>query len=295
MMGPEKNSKKLTDKVKKLTAYHEAGHAVVLRATSEIQKVDRVTIIPSGRAGGFTAYKPTEDVDFVTEKMMLDQIKMSLGGRAAEELFLGEISTGAASDLQACNHIATDMIKKYGFSKKYRNMVFGDDSEEVFVGGSFGRVQSYSDDTAAEIDKEIQAIIDECYEDTKRILMERHNVVDGLAERLMEKLKVDAPEFEEIYESDGDLTAIRERDRKLQEEAEKEAAEAAAAAEEEKKQEEAGKKADRKKGRTDKGDAAKADEAEPVVEKPEEKPEEAAAAEGKTDGEDDGKGLFDFK
>ena len=99
-MGPQKNSKKLSDKVKRLTAYHEAGHAVVLRATSEFEKVDRVTIIPAGRAGGFTAYKPIEDTDFYTEKMLLDTIKMSLGGRAAEEVFLGEVSTGASSDLR---------------------------------------------------------------------------------------------------------------------------------------------------------------------------------------------------
>ncbi|MBO4638098.1 MAG: ATP-dependent zinc metalloprotease FtsH [Clostridiales bacterium] len=270
MMGPEKNSKKLSDKVKKLTAYHEAGHAVVLKATSDIQKVDRVTIIPSGRAGGFTAYKPVEDLDFITEKMMLDQIKMSLGGRAAEELFLGEVSTGAASDLQNCNRIATNMIKRYGFSRKYRNMVFGDDNEEVFVGGSFGRVQSYSDETAAEIDKEIQAIIDECYEETKNILMEKRNIVEGLAERLIEKLKVDAPEFEEIYDSDGDLTAIRARDQKMIEDSAKEEA-----PEDSKKSEEAPVK-------TEEETSASQDEA----------PDKAPS--GETSEEQKEKGLFDF-
>lgn len=208
MMGPEKNSKKLTDKAKRLTAYHEAGHAVVLRATSDWEKVDRVTIIPAGRAGGFTAYKPIEDLDYYTENMLLSTIKMSLGGRAAEEIFLGEISTGAASDLQHCNRIATNMIKRYGLSPKFRNMVFGDENDEVFVGASFGQVQPYSDATAAEIDKEIQRIIDECYEDTKRILLEKKNVMEGLATRLMDVLKVDGPEFEEIYVNDGDLTKI---------------------------------------------------------------------------------------
>ncbi len=205
MMGPEKNSKKLTDKVKKLTAYHESGHAVVLRATSDIEKVDRVTIIPAGQAGGFTAYKPVEDLDYYTEKMLLDNIRMSLGGRAAEEIFLGEISTGAASDLQSCNRIATAMVKRYGLSPKFRNMVFGDDNQEVFVGQSFGQVQSYSDATAYEIDKEVQRIITECYEDTKRILEENRSTVEGLAKRLIEKYKVDGPEFEAIFESRGDL------------------------------------------------------------------------------------------
>ena len=211
-MGPQKNSKKLSEKVKRLTAYHEAGHAVVLRATSEFEKVDRVTIIPAGRAGGFTAYKPIEDTDFYTEKMLLDTIKMSLGGRAAEEIFLGEVSTGASSDLQTCNNIAKNMIKRYGLSKKFRNMVFGDENEEVFLGYSMGQVQSYSDQTAAAIDEEIKYIIDSCYEETKRILMEKKAVVEGLAKRLMEKLTVDGPDFEKIYVADGDLSVVYPQD-----------------------------------------------------------------------------------
>ena len=211
-MGPQKNSKKLSDKVKRLTAYHEAGHAVVLRATSEFEKVDRVTIVPVGRAGGFTAYKPIEDTDFYTEKMLLDTIKMSLGGRAAEEVFLGEVSTGASSDLQQCNNIAKDMIKRYGLSKKFRNMVFGDENEEVFLGYSMGQVQSYSDMTAAAIDEEIKQIIDTCYEDTKRILIEKSNIVQGLATRLIDKLTVDGPDFEKIYEANGDLSAVYPQD-----------------------------------------------------------------------------------
>ncbi|MCR5287589.1 MAG: ATP-dependent zinc metalloprotease FtsH [Saccharofermentans sp.] len=207
-MGPQKNSKKLSDKVKRLTAYHEAGHAVVLRATSEFEKVDRVTIVPAGSAGGFTAYKPIEDTDFYTEKMLLDTIKMTLGGRAAEEVFLGEVSTGAASDLQQCNNIAKNMIKRYGLSKKFRNMVFGDENEEVFLGYSMGQVQSYSEKTAAEIDEEIKSIIDSCYEETKRILIEKQSIVVGLATRLIDKLTVDGPDFEKIYEADGELKVV---------------------------------------------------------------------------------------
>ena len=211
-MGPEKKSKKLTDKVKKLTAYHEAGHAIVLKATSDFQKVDRVTIIPAGGAGGYTAYKPIEDTDFYTEKMLLDIIKMSLGGRAAEEIFLGEVSTGAASDLKQCNSIARNMITRYGLSEKFRNLVFGDDNEEVFLGYSFGQVQSYSDSTAAAIDAEIKSIIDKCYAETKRILEEKRSTVEGLAKRLIEKNTVNGPEFEKIYEANGDLTEIEAED-----------------------------------------------------------------------------------
>ena len=207
-MGPQKNSKKLSDKVKKLTSYHEAGHAVVLRATSEFEKVDRVTIIPAGQAGGYTAYKPIEDTDYYTEKMLLDTIKMSLGGRAAEEIFLGEVSTGASSDLRHCNDIAKNMIKRYGLSKKFRNMVFGDENEEVFLGYSMGQVQSYSEQTAAAIDAEIKAIIDDCYAETKRILIEKQAVVEGLAQRLMTKLTVDGPDFEKIYVNNGDLAKV---------------------------------------------------------------------------------------
>ena len=207
-MGPQKNSKKLSDKVKKLTSYHEAGHAVVLRATSEFEKVDRVTIIPAGQAGGYTAYKPIEDTDYYTEKMLLDTIKMSLGGRAAEEIFLGEVSTGASSDLRHCNDIAKNMIKRYGLSKKFRNMVFGDENEEVFLGYSMGQVQSYSEQTAAAIDAEIKAIIDDCYAETKRILIEKQAVVEGLAQRLMTKLTVDGPDFEKIYVNNGDLSKV---------------------------------------------------------------------------------------
>ena len=207
-MGPQKNSKKLSDKVKRLTSYHEAGHAVVLKATSEFEKVDRVTIIPAGSAGGYTAYKPVEDTDFYTEKMLLDVIKMSLGGRAAEEIFLGEVSTGAASDLQHCNSIAKNMIKRYGLSSKFRNMVFGDENEEVFLGYSMGQVQSYSEQTAAAIDQEIKLIIDSCYEETKRILNEKRSIMEALAARLQDKLTVDGPEFEMIYESNGDLELV---------------------------------------------------------------------------------------
>ena len=207
-MGPQKNSKKLSDKVKKLTAYHEAGHAVVLRATSDFEKVDRVTIIPAGQAGGYTAYKPIEDTDYYTEKMLLDTIKMSLGGRAAEEIFLGEVSTGAASDLRHCNDIAKNMIKRYGLSKKFRNMVFGDENEEVFLGYSMGQVQSYSEQTAAAIDAEIKAIIDDCYAETKRILIEKQAIVEGLSQRLIKKLTVDGPDFEKIYVNNGDLSKV---------------------------------------------------------------------------------------
>ncbi len=212
IMGPEKVSRKLNDKINKLTSYHEAGHAVVLRAISTTDKVNRVTIIPAGSAGGFTAHMPVEDIDFYTEQMLLDEITMALGGRAAEEIFLGEISTGASGDLRQCNNIAKTMIKRYGLSQKFRNLVFDDDNDEVFLGMTYGHVQGYSNETAEIIDEEIKNIIDSCYERAKKIITEKRNVMEGLATRLIEVKKVDGPEFEEIYLADGDLTSIHSRD-----------------------------------------------------------------------------------
>ena len=134
MMGPEKKSRVISEKEKKLTAYHEAGHAIAVRVVSTTVKVDRVTIIPSGRAGGFTSYKPDEDRQYMTKGQLIERIIVSLGGRAAEELVLGEISTGASNDLKYANKIARDMITKYGMSNELTNLVFGDENDEVFLG-----------------------------------------------------------------------------------------------------------------------------------------------------------------
>ena len=144
VIGTEKKSRIINDKEKRLTAYHEAGHAIVLRSVSETDRVERVSIIPAGGAGGYTAHKPDEDVYYTTRKQLVDSIKVSLGGRAAEEIILGEISTGASSDLQSCNGIARDMITQYGMSDKLKNMVFGG-GNEVFLGRDYGHVQNYSD------------------------------------------------------------------------------------------------------------------------------------------------------
>ena len=208
MMGPEKKSKKVTDGSRKLTAYHEAGHAIIVRAISSTEKVDRVTIIPAGGAGGYTAYSSLEDYSFYTKEMILQSVKIALAGRAAEELFLGDISTGASNDLQRCNKLVRDMIKRYGFSENYANLVFEDDSDEVFIGSTYGRVQGYSDKTAEAIDDEVKKIIASCYEEVKAILLEKKAIVEGLVARLFEKYKVDGAEFEQIYLSNGDLTKL---------------------------------------------------------------------------------------
>ena len=202
MVGPEKKSRVITDKEKRLTAFHEAGHAIVLRTVSETEHVERVSIIPAGGAGGYTAHKPDEDIYYTTKKQLIDSIMISLGGRAAEQIILGEISTGASSDLQHCNGIAREMITRYGMSEKFPNVIF-DDDDEVFIGKSYGHTRVYSEQSAAAIDAEIARIIDKAYKDVLDILNEKMAILNAVAQRLLEKEKIEGPEFEEIYVSGG--------------------------------------------------------------------------------------------
>ncbi len=202
MVGPEKKSRVITDKEKRLTAFHEAGHAIVLRTVSETEHVERVSIIPAGGAGGYTAHKPDEDIYYTTKKQLIDSIMISLGGRAAEQIILGEISTGASSDLQHCNGIAREMITRYGMSEKFPNVIF-DDDDEVFIGKSYGHTRVYSEQSAAQIDEEIARIIDKAYNDVLDLLNEKMAILNAVAHRLLEKEKIEGPEFEEIYVSGG--------------------------------------------------------------------------------------------
>lgn len=198
VVGPEKKSKVMSEKEKKLTAYHEAGHAIAVKVASTTNKVDRVSIIPSGRAGGYTAHKPDEDKSYHTKSQLMEEIIISMGGRAAEDLVLGEISTGAANDLKHANGIARSMIMKFGMSETIGNMVF-DENDEVFIGRDFGHTKSYSEEMAAIIDREIKSIIDNAYEKTKSILNEHINVLHKVAEALLEKEKLEGHEFEAIF------------------------------------------------------------------------------------------------
>ena len=207
MVGPEKKSRVITDKEKRLTAFHEAGHAIVLRTVSETEHVERVSIIPAGGAGGYTAHKPDEDIYYTTKKQLIDSIMISLGGRAAEQIILGEISTGASSDLQHCNAVAREMITRYGMSESFPNVVF-DDDDEVFIGKSYGHTKSYSDKYAALIDEEICHIIDKAYKDVLTLLNERMSILNGVAQRLLEKEKIEGPEFEEIYVNNGVIPGV---------------------------------------------------------------------------------------
>ncbi|HHU90328.1 MAG TPA: ATP-dependent zinc metalloprotease FtsH [Clostridiaceae bacterium] len=208
MMGPEKKSRVISDKEKKLTAYHEAGHALAVRIVSTTVKVDRVTIIPSGRAGGFTSFKPDEDRQYTTKAQLIEQIIVSLAGRAAEELMLGEISTGAASDLKHANSIARNMITKYGMSDELSNLVFGDENDEVFLGKSYAHTRNYSEEISAKIDIEIKRIINDAYNKAKEILTENKQRLEDVTTALLDKERLEADEFEEIFKNGYNPPAV---------------------------------------------------------------------------------------
>ncbi len=199
VMGPEKKSRVMNEKEKRLTAYHEAGHAIAVRVVSTTDKVDRISIIPAGMAGGYTAYKPEEDKTYHTKSQLLERIIIALGGRAAEQLVLGEVSTGAGSDLKTANGVARSMITKYGMSEHLGNLIFGNENDEVFIGRDFAQARNYSEEIAAQIDREVKSIIDTCYERTVNMLKENINKLHKVAEVLLEKEKLEGGEFEDIF------------------------------------------------------------------------------------------------
>ena len=209
VIGPEKKSRVMSEKEKKLTAYHEAGHAIAVRAVSSTNKVDRVSIIPSGRAGGYTAHKPDEDISYRTKTQLIEEIIISLGGRAAEEIVLGEISTGAYSDLKNANNVARNMITKYGMSENLENMFFGDDNDEVFLGKSYGHAKNFSEEMSSKIDIEVKKIIDDAYVRIKTVLNENIQRLHNVAQALLEKERLEGFEFEKIF-SEGFTPELKE-------------------------------------------------------------------------------------
>ena len=198
LMGPEKKSRVMTEEEKRLTSVHEAGHAIAIKVISTTDKVHRISIIPAGIAGGYTAHRPEKDASYKTRSQLLEIIAVSLGGRAAEELVLGEISTGAGSDLQTVNKVAKSMVTKYGMSENLGNMIFGDNGE-VFLGKDYGHVRDYSEVTASSIDAEVKSIIDNSYNKVRDILIQHRTKLDVLAQTLHEKEKIEQDEFEKIF------------------------------------------------------------------------------------------------
>ena len=203
MMGPEKVSQKVTDEERKLTAYHEAGHAVLAQLVSKRDTVRQVSIIPRGRAGGYTMHTPKEDIWFWSKKDMLAEIIVLLGGRAAEELVLDDISNGASSDLKRATGIAREMVAKYGMSDELGPVCY-DSDEEVFLGRDFGHSKAYSETVATLIDKEVEKLIKEQYNKAKTLLSENSDKLKNVAEALLEHEVLDETEFLKYYEK-GDI------------------------------------------------------------------------------------------
>ena len=197
--GPEKHSRVIPQQERKLTAYHEAGHAVVMRALPQHDPVHQITIVPRGQAGGMTISLPDEDRSYLSREYMLQQIVSLLGGRAAEQLMLGDISTGASNDIQRATSMARKMVGTYGMSAKMGNVAFDTGSDEVFIGKSMGHTRPYSEKTAAEMDSEIRAIIDEAYDKALAIIRDHQQQLTGIAEYLLVNETMDSDVFESFF------------------------------------------------------------------------------------------------
>jgi cell division protease FtsH len=195
--GPEKRSHIVTERDRKITAFHEAGHAVAAYHLETQEKVHQVTVIPRGMAAGLT-FTRQSDEEHVTKRRMFETIVMTLGGRAAETVMFEDVCTGASSDLKRATQTASSMVTKYGFSENLGNVVYGGDDEEVFIGRDYGHTKNYSDETAAEIDSEIRSIIDKAFEMSKDLLKEHKSELVLLAKYLIKNEKIDGDDFEKL-------------------------------------------------------------------------------------------------
>ncbi len=197
-MGPEKKSRVISEKEKKLVAFHEAGHAVASKFLPTQDDVHQISIIPRGMAGGYTMYRPSEDRQFMSKSEMEEQIISLLGGRVAEALVLGDVSTGASNDIERASKIARSMVTKYGMSERLGAITFGSGQEEVFLGRDFTQQKNFSEETSGLIDEEVKRIIDTAYQRTVDILNENMEKLHKVAGVLLEKEKIDGEEFNDI-------------------------------------------------------------------------------------------------
>ena len=205
--GTEKKSHKMSDKEKRLTAYHEGGHAIATHFLDSQDPVHQVSIIPRGRAGGYTMSLPSEDRSYDTKNNMRDELVVLLGGRVAEKLVLGDISTGASNDIQRATQIARNMVAKYGMSDELGPICFGSDNDEVFLGMQYTQGRDYSEEIAGKIDREIEALISEAYSRTENILNEHMDMLHVVAKALIEREKLERDEFETLM-SGGTLPPL---------------------------------------------------------------------------------------
>ena len=237
MAGPAKKSRVISPEERKLTAYHEAGHAIVMRSLPDSDPVHQITIIPRGGAGGFTMSLPEKDKAYDTKKGMLNSIKHLLGGRVAEQLTLDDISTGASNDIMRATEIARGMVTKYGFSDKIGPVNYSE-SDEVFLGKDFSTRKNYSEGIATEIDHEVKAIIEEAYQATTQILTDNMDKLDRVAQALLEVETLDGEQFEALFTGKVDAQGLAEMVREKEEEIQRVNAEEAAEFERIRKEEE---------------------------------------------------------
>lgn len=203
--GPEKKSKVVTPEEKRLTAYHESGHAITTYFCKSQDKVHQVSIIPRGMAGGFTMHVPEKDRSFVSKTYMEEEIIVLLGGRVAEKLILDDISTGASNDIERATSVARNMVTRYGFSEKLGPILYGHENQEVFLGRDYSQGRNYSENVAAEIDGEIRELIETGYEKAKEILTEHGDLLERCAQFLMKHEKIDGPDFYKLMADEIDL------------------------------------------------------------------------------------------
>ena len=199
-MGPEKKTRVRSAKENRLVAYHEAGHAVVSRYLPTQDPVHQISIVPRGMAGGYTMYRPTEDKSFMSKTEMEENIVSLLGGRVAEALILNDISTGASNDIERASQIARNMVTKYGMSDRVGAITFGGGQGEVFLGRDFAQTKDYSEETASVIDEEVKKIVDRAYTRARDILSAHEDKLHAVAGVLLEKEKIEGPEFDKIFE-----------------------------------------------------------------------------------------------
>jgi len=193
--GPEKKSQTVIEKERQIVAYHEAGHAIVSHYTDELYPVNMITIVPRGRAGGFTEYLPKEDFNYTTKSMMENMLKSLLGGRIAEEIIFKDISTGASNDIERATELAKNMVTVYGMSEKLGPVCYDNEGENVFIGRDYGRTKVYSEEVQYAIDQEIKDFILKAKEEATQILLEHKDKLEKLAQTLLEKETINRQEF----------------------------------------------------------------------------------------------------
>lgn len=199
-IGAEKHSRIISDKEKKITAYHEAGHAILFHVLPDVGPVYAVSIIPTGAsAGGYTMPLPEKDEMYLTKSKMRQDIMVSLGGRIAEEIAFGDITTGASSDIKKASSVARKMVTRYGMSENIGVINYESDDEQVFIGNDLAHAKNFSEQKTSEIDNEVKAIIDSCYAEAKALISSNWSELEACAKMLLEKERINQEEFESIF------------------------------------------------------------------------------------------------